>query len=344
MSPPLSLTVDELRALNDQLRALAVAEIGLEPGLRHLGDGLPGRAAAAAEQLATRLERGEALPTALEATCELAPMYVAVVEAGVRSGRLAVALEGLASTLRRVHDLQRLISFSLIYPCVIAALAYALFVGGLAFAPIVTVTDFTQLELDPTPLARVVSALRDTVWWWAPWPPLLMIGLVWWIRRRLQQTDTSDHQRSLLNMTRLVRLGRLATFVEVLQLLLANDLPATEAIELAANASGDAGLRNAADEFQRRTQAGESLNDPPEGMPPLLGWMLGSPWDKGTVGCLQRLSESYREQAYRSAAWLRLYLPLALTVVLGGATTLAYGLATLGPWYSLLLRMANVFY
>ena len=95
----MSLNLDELAAINDELAALVRAGVPLEPGLARLGSEMPGRLGRRARALAERLQGGEALEDVLDDPRMGFPrMYTAILRAGQRSGRLAPALELFAET------------------------------------------------------------------------------------------------------------------------------------------------------------------------------------------------------------------------------------------------------
>src|SRR5271155_2418897 len=97
VQPPVSITIDQLLALNAEMAALVRAGVPLERGLVVTGRDLKGRRGAITTALARRLNRGESLSDALAGEREsIPPLYCAVVEAGARSGQLSIALEGLA--------------------------------------------------------------------------------------------------------------------------------------------------------------------------------------------------------------------------------------------------------
>ena len=124
------VTIDHLIALNDEIVAMTRAGVPIEQGLLDLGSDVPGRLGRIAKALGERMSRGEGLTEALAASGVGAPrVYRAVVEAGVRSGRLSVALEGLSSYARGYSEARRSIGLALWYPLVVLALAYALFLG-----------------------------------------------------------------------------------------------------------------------------------------------------------------------------------------------------------------------
>ena len=59
------------------------------------------------------------------------PVYRALVEAGLRCGRLAPVLEGLAGSVRKLRDVRQTVLASLVYPMGIVLLVCGLFVLSL---------------------------------------------------------------------------------------------------------------------------------------------------------------------------------------------------------------------
>ena len=112
--------------------------------------------------LSKRLSRGESLPEALEGEEQsIPPLYRAVVEAGARSGRLPIALEGLAKYVRGYAEARAAIGLALWYPLLVLTLAYALFVGLVSMAVPRFVEAFDSLGLGTAaPLALAVVGRR----------------------------------------------------------------------------------------------------------------------------------------------------------------------------------------
>src|SRR3954466_9501814 len=108
MSSSAGISIEHLIALNDEIAALARAGMPLERGLMGVGGDLPGRLGRIASAIGRRMESGQTLPEALEAEGPAVPAtYRAVVEAGLKSGRLAEALEGLATFARNYVELRK---------------------------------------------------------------------------------------------------------------------------------------------------------------------------------------------------------------------------------------------
>ena len=102
------MTLNDLLALNQEIAALVRAGVPLERGLADLGADMPGRLGKAAASLAERTARGESLEQALaDQAVTLSPAYRAVVQAGVRAGRLPAALEAVAASAHRTAETQQ---------------------------------------------------------------------------------------------------------------------------------------------------------------------------------------------------------------------------------------------
>src|SRR3954453_21719550 len=102
------MALEDFIALNDEIAALVRAGVPLERGLLDVGGDVRGRLGGLATSLGNRLNQGESLPEALEAEGDKFPrVYRAVVDAGLRAGRLPVALEGLATYARGFIELRQ---------------------------------------------------------------------------------------------------------------------------------------------------------------------------------------------------------------------------------------------
>ena len=97
-------------------------------------------------------------------------------------------------------------------------------------------------------------------------------------RRRPTVARRASFRRSRwLTPGRVLGDGRLANFTELLSLLVGHAVPLTEAMVLAADASGDGALRRGSRVLAERLREGQRLTrreDLPKEFPPLLGWLL----------------------------------------------------------------------
>lgn len=351
-----AITLDQLIALNDEMAALVRAGVPLEQGLGALGGDLPGQPGRLAQLLATRMNSGESLSKILahdERT--FPPVWRAVVEAGLRSGHLASALESLSNTARRVSELRKIVGAGLIYPIVVVMLAYVLFVFLLL--SIVPLLQFIHLDLTSRPdlLMSVLSWLSRTALWWAiPVPVLAIVVLgIWWHRSGRAVWAAQGAARPVSWSRRFgrgrgirgtIQLGRMATFSEVMALLVKEQVPLEDSMVLAAEASGDRSIVGAAKEMAGRLRRGEQFDkheDLPPGLPPLMGWLLMSGDRQPDLSAaLSHSAEVYRNRAARRAAWTALYLPIWVTVFVGGTATFICGFITFVPLLRLFYQLS----
>jgi type II secretory pathway component PulF len=348
------LSPDELIALTDEMAALVRAGVPLEKGLAHVADDLARRPGNVAAQLAQRIETGESLSHALGQMGEsFPPVYGAVVDAGLRSGRLSAALEGLAASSRRVAELRRLTRLAMIYPIFLVFLAYGLFVCAIVWFQPRLAQLYDVMDVPASSLNLRLIDLGRTAPPWAVGIPIVavVVLLLWWFnsKRAAAKTLRGWHFGPV---DRLLYYSQLAAFTDLLALLLENGTPLPEAIVLAASAEGDKRLRNSAAEFSRLVAAGVQSRAADQqalpallqsaGFPPLVSWLLVSgAQQEALVESLHNTAQAYHHRAQRLDDWLRLYIPLVFVVVIGGAAVLIYALSLLGPWYQMLTHIGS---
>lgn len=349
-----SLSLEHWIALNDEIVALVRAGLPLDRGLLDVGTDAPRDLAAISRDLGARLQRGEGLSAAIDAERGRLPgLYRAVVEAGVRSGRLSSALEGLATYARSVLEMRRAVSVALIYPLIVAMLAYALFVAFTVLAVPQFLASFESFRLPGLGLLRAFDAAGRTALYWAPILPALLVLLAigWMVGGRAQAFGAAPGRGLVARLpwTRsLLDDSAAASFSELLALLVEHGVSFPDAIELSGQASGNPALEAEA----RGVAAAVRRGDAPDavaqasrrgGLPALLGWLLGSGYRQGTlVAALRHAAVTYRRRTVDRAELVRRFLPVLAVLVFGGLTVLAYTLALFVP-YSALLRQLSDF-
>ncbi|MBW3599601.1 MAG: type II secretion system F family protein [Planctomycetes bacterium] len=346
-----SLSLDQFIALNEEMAALARAGVPLHRGLLDLRRDLPGRLGAMAGDIGRRLEQGETLEAVIaDESHRFPPLYRAVMLAGVRSGNLSAALEGLAATTRRTAEMRRVVAVAMLYPVFVlltAVVLFALLAGR--WAPVVAQA-YRDWDVSGRNAMESVATLGEHGFLWAPWAPVIVVllGAVWWWRSgRAARAQVSGRLSALAfapTLARMSKAGRMASFADVLRLLIEHRVPLPEALSLAGEATGDRRLAASSKRMAEQIQRGGKAESPPgerTGFPPLLAWLLrgGAP-EKQLVSALDHLSRAYRHQAHQMAQWLSLYLPLILTAAIGGTAVLIYGLTVLAPVFHLMRAMA----
>jgi type II secretory pathway component PulF len=170
---------------------------------------------------------------------------------------------------------------------------------------------------------------------------------VWWFATRRATLDISPMTLGLgwtPSARSLLRAGRLAVFSDTLALMVEHQTPLDEAVTLAGEASGDRRLADDARQFADALRRGLPASQAAGALahfPPLLRWLVLGARDARLCHALRSSADSYRQQALRQARWLTVWLPLALTGVVGGGVTLLYAATILGPWFAALHEMGQ---
>jgi type II secretory pathway component PulF len=336
------VTLDQLIALNDEMAALVRAGVPLERGLVEAGRDIQGRLGKLAGDLGERLGRGERLPEALGQTGRAMPeVYRAVVEAGIRSGRLSQALEGMAAIARNYAEARRAVGMALLYPLIVLCLAYALgLVFVLQIAPRFAVA-FDSLGLPPLKPLVALARIGDSAAYWAPIPPILLglLALRWAWSGRSVALDGGPIGTVLGRFPligSMVASYRAANFADLMALLVEHRVPLDEGVRLAGEASGDRSFRGATAAFAEAIRRGEGTSDGSpsylKAFPPLLAWLLTSGRGQGELApALRHVGQSYRRKAEGRAQSLRTALPAVLMLAIGAGAVVAYALMLFIP-------------
>lgn len=350
--------LEDLIALSDEMAALTRAGVPLEHGLAQAASDLRRRSGKLATEISERMQAGESLLHIIETSPKVfPPIYRAVVAAGLKAGRLPAALEGLATAARRTAELRRFTRSAMVYPLGVALLAFGLMVASFIYFQPRIGAMYESMKKPASEVNTQLTSLGENALSWAPWIPLFVIAafaVAWILSNRATAGDPL-----LVRLTpagRMLHYNRFAAFSETLALLVDHGIPFHEAIVLAADASGDKNIQSAAQTLAADVERGGSISGAPstpvrtvthtknrrEGFPPLVAWLLTSGCPAPALATsLRGTAEAYRRRATQLDDWLRLYLPLFLTIAIGGGAVVVYALSMLGPWFKLLVDISG---
>ena len=343
-----ALTLDHLVALCDEIVALSRAGVPLDRGLKDLSSDLPGRLGTLAGEIAQRLEKGESLSKVLaQHHVQFPPAYRAVIDAGLRVGRLPAALEGVANTSRRIRHLRTTLGTALVYPLVVLVLAWVLFVFMLVRVLPVMLQVMREVEPAADEWRVYALAIADWAFWWGWATPIVFLAWVLWAWYQSSIVSAGLGMPGFLDwgaigsLRRMQRAGRLAAMSDLLALLVTHDVPLPEAVSLASEASGSPQLAAGGRELAERIRRGQITEKPPAGFSPLLAWTLTCGRGDKLPQMLRRTAQVYRDEFNRRGQWLTLYVPLIATALVGGSVVAIYALLSLGPWIVIMRRLAD---
>ena len=350
-----SITLDDLTALNDEIAALVRAGVPLEDGLGALGTDVPGRLGTLMRALAEDTRRGRPLGEVLaDPEVRLPKVYRAVVEAGLRAGRLPAALESVAGSVRRMAQIRRDIALAFLYPALVLVLAWGLFAGFTVWMAPRVVSAFAEFHVRGVAVISTIASWGHWAILWGPALPILVIvwgGISVWRSRQAKTLDASRARRTacacLPWLGPMLRWSRAAIFCDLLAMLLEHRVPLHEAIPLAGESTGDAATMQAAGSLAAALERGESVQGASTktavgALPPLLRWLIQVPQgEQSLVATLQNAADAYRSRAEYQAELAQVLLPVILTIVVGGTVTLLYTLSVLGSYIAILWGLAK---
>jgi type II secretory pathway component PulF len=336
-----SISIEQLVCLNDEIASLVRAGVPLELGLRNLGGDSAGALQEISQTLSMRMSAGESLSDALRAEEQRLPVvYRRVVEAGLRAGRLPVALEAISNYARELVELRRRITLALLYPLILVALAYSLFVVFMVDLVERLRETYELFHISIHWSLAIVISLAEAAsrWWWAP-PALLAVAIAWWIATGganiLSFSGPARPLAWIPGVALISRSFQIANFTDLLALLIDHDVPLPEGLRLSAGATGDARLQRSAELLATSVEHGDSASSSRNGrfgFPPFLFWVLtrGEP-GQGLARLLRHAGAIYRRRATTLANWFKLVFPIVTALVIGGGVTMLYAATLFGP-------------
>ena len=280
------LSAEETAELAARVADLTKAGLPLASGLRAMADELSGRRSRRVlHALADRLDAGEDLASAMESQGRRLPLCLrGIVLAGLRSGRLAEALEEYADLRRSRLELRRRLWFSLAYPffllCVLALMA--------VMARFCVVVHFKNLFDDfgmslPVLTELVINVSLPFAWFMVALVALFaLIPLLLAVSPGIRWIWPALYKIPMIGP--LLRWGNLSQFSRLLALLLEQQVPLPDALRLTAAGLHDPnlarGCRRVAEDVERGQPLYESMDRRrqfPAGMIPLVEWGQRTP-------------------------------------------------------------------
>jgi type II secretory pathway component PulF len=309
------------------LASLLAAGVPLSRALSVAAGLTGGTVAAALDDIRSRVERGEALSSALAEHHRLFPaLYTGLVRAGERSGALGDVFTRLAAQLEREDRLRaRLISLS-IYPMILAV------AGGIAVVILLLVVlprfvDLLAGSGAPLPrstalLVSIGSVLRSSWLIIGTASAIMIFALAWWLRTEAGGRAVAGLmlQAPVVGPMRRQALG--ARFSRVLGVLLSGGAPLLEALTSASDCTGDPIARDAIGQIRERVVQGATLNHgigKSRCFPALLGQLVAIGEASGQMApFLVRAADMLEERAERAAERLAALAEPAMIVMFGG--------------------------
>ncbi len=342
---PASLTTGESAELAARVGAMAASGLPLEGGLYALAEEVARpRLAGVLRNLAARLELGEKLESAIAAQGSRLPAHLrGLIVAGLRSGHLPIVLDEYALLVRRQQDLHRRVFLTLGYPALLVGIMAAIMVFchfclSRPFAQIFrdfnsTLPPITKFYLDfsgvvawttlglmivaiVVPLAALflpIGAWLGQVTWWIP-----VVGPI-------------------------VRYGRYAQFSNLMALLLDEEVPVPDALDLTSVALQDTALGRPCRVASAAVEEGAPLDEAllearfPSSLTALVSWGLHKACLAETF---RAAAEAFEARTNSQSALLSMIVPPVIYLII--VTFVGFTiLALLMPFISLISHLSG---
>lgn len=341
----MSISLQEIEDLSAEVKSLVDANLPLERNLAEAGYGYGTRLKELTGFISDQLSNGRSLDETIRSAPTGAPrMLAAAVAAGLKSGNLGSCIEVLGDMAHDIVELRRRILQSISYPLLVMGLAVVLFSvyirSFLARVRVVVVDDFQA----PSNGLLVRLLDFDHQFWWWPWlvPAAgVLCLLVWFISGRAASMNFRGPERVLLllpGVRGMVRDLQFYNLTRMLCLLVERQIPLPETLQLAGACCGNEWLDESCRQAAHKLEMGDKLTAPKgrwkDGqLPPLVVTCLEQASENGSAlhSHLLGVSGFYRRRLQSSVGWLRNIVPVAMFVIIGGGSVVAYGLTVFWP-------------
>lgn len=280
-----------------------------------------------------KIREGGSLADSIAAVAgDIHPTETAFIAAGEKTGELAWALKSLADFIKAEMKLRERIITALIYPAIIAALAFAIAVGLLGFTvPRLAQVLSAEMQVSLPLVTRIMIGLGKGFVHTGPFLIAALIAAVFIVRRIIlkKQALQIALDRKLFGVPIIGKCYSTLTalrFSRTLSLLLRGGVPLVESVSLAGNAAGSCSISAQSAREAEAIKNGSSLSEAVGRIVPLGPLLSGVIQIGENTGALaqvlksaeERYQDKWEQQLARIMAWIEpgLILCVGLFVLL----------------------------
>ncbi len=339
----LRVGAEEIALITRQLSAMLAAGLPLVEALGAVAQQAQGRSHQLLLDIQAQVREGQSLADALARhPASFDALYVSSVAAGEQSGQLGPIFQQLADQIERQQRFQQQTRLALLYPALLAVVAFAVVAGLMIYVVPRIVVVFDRAGQTLPLVTQWLMALSGFARHFGGWLLLAAAGLagLFWLALRLPGPRQQAHALAL----RLPVLGdwlkqaQATRFSQAMGLLLAAAVPVTEALRTATRGISNLAWKQRLQQAARRVEEGQSLSQAlaeEQLLPPVMLRLIASGETSGELDTLfqhaARLSEE--QMARASQAFLALLAPALVLLV--GSMVLFIVLAILLPIFNM---------
>ncbi len=343
------LSLEDMRALSEEISHLVRAGMPLEESLAQAGMGRGERLAHVMKKLSDGLNQGKPLPELIRSeSVGASRMLASAIGAGIQSNSLSLAVEMMGDFAADVIDLRNRLLQAAAYPLSVVLIASALLILFVQHTLETFLETIQSWDLHVNTVLLTLLEWNKAAPWWScvvPGGLLILVGL-WIISGRAATMAFRGPEKVFLllpGVRPLVRDLQNYTLARMLSLLTDRGITLPDALTLAGGASGSQNLERACNEVSASIRSGTGISgstvaDSPQAyrrysLPPLLDVCLQQVQysEDRLVLRLRTIADFYRNRLERNFAWLRLLMPFVMFIVIAGGCALFYSVMVFWP-------------
>ncbi|MEM8594160.1 MAG: type II secretion system F family protein, partial [Pseudomonadota bacterium] len=337
----------ELSLLTRQLSILILSNVPLDEAL-----GATAKQAKKANvqsvvlEVRSRVLEGYSLTRAMESLPHVFDtLYVAMVNAGERSGYLGPVLERLADYTEKREELKGSVKQALAYPMFLLFFAIVIVVGLVVFLIPKLVKTFASAKLQLPGLTKALISLSGFLASYG-WIILVVLVLIWFLFKRWLRNPEANKKwnRFLLGLPiagELLRIADTARFANTLSVLMSSGVPLLDGLRISSKVLSNDVLKEAASEAADTVQEGGSLRKGMETsgeFPMMMTQMVGSGEISGELEQMLQRSATQQERELDGVIKGALSVLAPPIVVIMGGLVMVIVMAILLP----IFQMSNI--
>ncbi|MDD5032950.1 MAG: type II secretion system F family protein [Candidatus Pacebacteria bacterium] len=299
----------------------------------------------ALSDISDMLSKGKPLHESLDKYPKIfSHLYVAMVKAGERSGKIDGALKLVAQQLENDFILKRKVRGAMIYPAILVCAMVAIGILMLIYVVPTLVSTFDELGVDLPASTQVIVWLSNSLisnsFVILVFAVILFLAAVWLLRMPAVKKGIDFSFLYLPIISPLVRKINSARFARTLSSLISSGVDILEAFDMTAGVTQNFYYKKIIASAKQEIQKGSSISAPfkqaDNVFPPLIGEMISVGEETGKLSeMLLQIAEFYEGEVSEATKDLATVIEPVLMVIIGAVVGF-FAISMIKPMYSMM--------
>ncbi|TAN34164.1 type II secretion system F family protein [Patescibacteria group bacterium] len=295
-------------------------------------------------EIACGVEAGKQLSEVLAEYSKVFPsIYVSMIAAGEKAGKLEHALEQVSLQMKKNHELIARVRGAMIYPAIIVLAMAGIATEVVVFILPKLMTMFKEMDAELPLATRALIGLTDAVARYGLWMALGLAAFIvlaaWAVKKPRVKKVVHTVNLKLPIAGKIIKKINLARFTMTMSSLLESTIPIIEAARITADVLGNVIYKRSLMDVSEALKKGETLSEIlaryPDIFPPMVTEMITVGEKSGkTEEMLSELSDYYSNEVDVTMKNFTTIIEPAIILVLGLAVA-GIAVAVIMPMYSL---------